>query len=57
MERGLIKKSDGKLAENVQSGPSAVVIVAGKRAALRFIEFFAAAIRNPNTRRACYRAV
>ncbi len=57
MEGGLIKTSDGKLAGNVQSGLPAVVIVAGKRAALRFIEFFAAEIRNPNTRRAYYRAV
>jgi site-specific recombinase XerD len=57
MEGGLIKKSDGKFAENVQSGLPAVVMVAGKRAALRFIEYFAAEIRNPNTRRAYYRAV
>jgi site-specific recombinase XerC len=57
MHGGLIKKSDGKLAENVQSGLPAVVMVAGKRAALRFIEFFAAEIRNPNSRRAYYRAV
>lgn len=30
---------------------------AGQKAGLRFIEFFAAEIRNPNTRRAYYRAV
>lgn len=35
----------------------AVVAVAGERAALRFLEFFAATIRNPNTRAAYYRAV
>ena len=57
MEGGLIKKSDGNLAENIQLGLPTVVMVAGKRAALRFIEFFAAEIRNPNTRRAYYRAV
>ena len=53
----MIKKSDGKLAENVQSGLPSVVMMAGKRAAIRFIEFFAAEIRNPNTRRAYQRAV
>src|ERR1700684_3874548 len=57
MGGGLVKKSDGTLAENVQSELPAVVVVAGKRAALRFIEYFAAEIRNPNTRRAYYRAV
>jgi len=57
MEGGLIKQSDGKLAENVQPGMPAVVMLAGRRAALRFIEFFAAEIRNLNTRRAYYRAV
>jgi site-specific recombinase XerD len=57
MEGGLIKKSDEKLVANVQSGLPAVVMVAGKRAALRFIQFFVAEIRNPNTRRAYHRAV
>jgi site-specific recombinase XerD len=35
----------------------ALVAVAGERAALRFLEFFAANIRNPHTRRAYSRAV
>lgn len=35
----------------------ALVAAAGDRAAYRFLEFFAANIRNPHTRRAYYRAV
>ena len=34
-----------------------VVATAGKRASLRFLEFFAANIRNPNTRRAYSQAI
>src|ERR1700680_1667482 len=34
----------------------ALVAVAGERAGVRFLEFFAANIRNPHTRRAYYRA-
>jgi integrase/recombinase XerC len=34
----------------------ALVIAAGERASMRFLEFFAANIRNPHTRRAYYRA-
>lgn len=34
----------------------ALIAVAGERASLRFLEFFAAAIRNPHTRRAYCRA-
>jgi hypothetical protein len=34
----------------------ALVAVAGERASMRFLEFFAANIRNPHTRRAYYRA-
>jgi site-specific recombinase XerD len=34
----------------------ALVAAAGKRASMRFLEFFAANIRNPHTRRAYYRA-
>src|SRR5262252_1695396 len=33
-----------------------LVIAAGERARMRFLEFFAANIRNPHTRRAYYRA-
>jgi len=35
----------------------ALLAVAGDRASLRFLEFFAANIRNPHTRRAYGRAV
>jgi site-specific recombinase XerD len=38
------------------SNTPALVAAAGKRAELRFLEFFAANIRNPHTRRAYYRA-
>ena len=34
----------------------ALVAAAGGHASVRFLEFFAAAIRNPHTRRACARA-
>ncbi len=34
----------------------ALIVVAGERASMRFLEFFAANIRNPHTRRAYYRA-
>jgi len=34
----------------------ALVTAAGERARVRFLEFFAANIRNPHTRRAYYRA-
>jgi hypothetical protein len=34
----------------------AIVVAAGERASMRFLEFFAANIRNPHTRRAYYRA-
>lgn len=57
MSRELIPKPDHEVAGGVQSGVPAVVSVAGKKAALRFIEFFTAEIRNPNTRRAYHRAV
>ncbi|MBV8089414.1 MAG: hypothetical protein JO139_07525 [Alphaproteobacteria bacterium] len=33
----------------------ALVGAAGERALLRFVEFFAAKVRNPHTRRTCYR--
>jgi len=36
--------------------PALVAAAAGERAGMRFLEFFAANIRNPHTRRAYYRA-
>jgi hypothetical protein len=38
------------------SSVPALVAAAGKRASMRFLEFFAANIRNPHTRRAYARA-
>jgi site-specific recombinase XerD len=38
------------------SVPAMILSSAGKRGAMRFLEFFAANIRNPHTRRAYYRA-
>jgi hypothetical protein len=35
----------------------ALIVAAGDKAGMRFLEFFAARIRNPNTRRAYGRAV
>lgn len=57
MGRELIPKQDHEMMPGVQSGVPAVVAGGGKKAALRFIEFFTANIRNPNTRRAYHRAV
>ena len=34
-----------------------IIVAAGERAGVRFLEFFAAAVRNPHTRRAYTRAV
>jgi hypothetical protein len=34
------------------SPPPALVAIAGERTSMRFLEFFAANIRNPHTRRA-----
>ncbi len=57
MNGGLIPKPDQKLTANARSGVPAVVFGAGENAALRFIQFFTAEIRNGNTRRAYHRAV
>src|ERR1035438_5970685 len=56
MDGGLLKKTDGKLTSGESAGVPAVVLAAGKKAGLRFLEFFTANIRNPNTRRAYHRA-
>src|ERR1035438_4911411 len=56
MDGGLLKKTDGKLTSGEPAGVPAVVLAAGKKAGLRFLEFFTANIRNPNTRRAYHRA-
>ncbi|MGG5890703.1 tyrosine-type recombinase/integrase [Falsiroseomonas sp. HC035] len=48
--------SEHPLALHAHVGLPALVTAAGERAGLRFLEFFAAAIRNPHTRRAYARA-
>jgi site-specific recombinase XerD len=57
MNGGLVPKPGQHFTASEHSGVPAVVFHAGKNASLRFIEFFAAEIRNPNTRRAYHRAV
>jgi hypothetical protein len=52
----LIPKSGSDLVAAGPASVPAVVMTAGKKAGLRFLEFFAANIRNPNTRRAYHRA-
>src|SRR4051794_32753509 len=44
-------------AGTITTAVPALIAAAGERASLRFLEFFAAAIRNPNTRRAYLRAL
>jgi site-specific recombinase XerD len=56
MSRGLVPKRDQELTFG-GSGLPGVIVDGGKKSALRFIEFFTAEIRNPNTRRAYHRAV
>jgi len=46
-----------QLAPRTASALPAIVAAAGEHAGMRFLEFFAAAIRNPNTRRAYRQAV
>jgi site-specific recombinase XerC len=48
--------SDHPLALHAPAGLPALVTAAGERAGIRFLEFFAACIRNPHTRRAYARA-
>jgi len=56
MSRELVSKKDPELTAG-GSGLPAVIAANGKKASLRFIEFFTAEIRNPNTRRAYHRAI
>ena len=44
------------LARPSTTAVPALIAAAGDRAGMRFLEFFAANIRNPHTRRAYYRA-
>src|ERR1035438_10186548 len=52
----LVTKTDESLTASGSAAVPSVVMAAGKKAGLRFIEFFTANIRNPNTRRAYHRA-
>ncbi|MEX3945978.1 tyrosine-type recombinase/integrase [Paraburkholderia sp. BR10937] len=45
-----------ELAIRESIAPPALIVAAGERAGVRFLEFFASAIRNPHTRRAYARA-
>lgn len=56
MSKELVAKRDQQVSVAGSFAVPAVVGRAGERAGLRFLEFFAANIRNPNTRRAYYRA-
>src|ERR1017187_5970830 len=56
MDGGLIKNTGANLAIDGSARVPAVVLAAGKKAGLRFLEFFTANIRNSNTRRAYHRA-
>ena len=52
----LVAKTDESFNASGSTAVPSVVMAAGKKAGLRFIEFFTANIRNPNTRRAYHRA-
>jgi site-specific recombinase XerD len=56
MDGGLLKKEADNLTPGESGGVPAVILAAGREAGLRFLEFFTANIRNPNTRRAYHRA-
>ena len=50
------KKNQEVVTTSASSSLPATIAHAGRRAGLRFLEFFTANIRNPNTRRAYHRA-
>src|ERR1035437_4956494 len=52
----LVAKTEESLTAGGFAAVPSVVMAAGKKAGLRFIEFFTANIRNPNTKRAYHRA-
>src|ERR1022692_2967752 len=56
MGKELVPKRDMDLVAGGAAGVPAVVLAAGEKAGLRFLEFFTANIRNTNTRRAYHRA-
>jgi site-specific recombinase XerD len=56
MTTQLVAKKNQELDAGDSSGLPATIAAAGRRAGLRFLEFFTANIRNVNTRRAYHRA-
>src|SRR3954447_5046987 len=53
----LVPRASAPVSGSIIATVPAIVAAAGDRASLRFLEFFAANIRNPHTRRAYLRAV
>ena len=56
MGKELVKLAKNLPAEMGSAAIPAIVLAAGEKGAYRFLEFFAADIRNRNTRMAYYRA-
>ena len=56
MSTELVSKKEVELSSAEVAGVPATITATGRRAGLRFIEFFTVNIRNPNTRRAYHRA-
>jgi site-specific recombinase XerC len=52
----LVPRTAAPTGGSVIATVPAIIAAAGERASMRFLEFFAANIRNPHTRRAYYRA-
>lgn len=57
MNNALILPNQPGALSLIDQGIPAPIAAAGERAAYRFLEYFTATIRNPNTRKAYYRAV
>lgn len=57
MSRGISTKKQHDIASFGFAGVPAIISAAGERASFRFVEFFTANIRNPNTRMAYGRAL
>src|SRR5579872_2783410 len=56
MTTELVSKKEREVAIAGSAGVPVTIAAAGRRAGGRFLEFFTANIRNPNTRRAYHRA-
>src|SRR5215471_21732986 len=57
MNELIVLSVPNEIGATARLGVPALIAGAGDQAARRFLEFFAATIRNPNTRMAYYRAV